>query len=107
MDAVLEGFGLHTGAAVRGRLRARPGPVTLISAESEAPVDVLRVVSTARATTVESPDGALRVATVEHLFAALAGLGIYDGVAVEIAGPELPLLDGAASAWCAALDTLA
>jgi UDP-3-O-[3-hydroxymyristoyl] N-acetylglucosamine deacetylase len=63
----------------------------------------LRVASTARATTVEACDGALRVGTVEHALAALAGLGIYEGVCVEVEGPELPLLDGCATAWCDAL----
>lgn len=42
----------------------------------------------------------MRVGTVEHCFAALAGLGIREGVAVEVEGPEMPLLDGGARAWC-------
>jgi len=33
---------------------------------------------------------------VEHLFSALAGLGIQDDVAAEVYGPEIPVLDGAA-----------
>lgn len=61
------------------------------------------MVSTARATTVESRDGQLRVATVEHLLAALAGLGIYEGLTILVQGPELPLLDGGAAAWCRAV----
>jgi UDP-3-O-[3-hydroxymyristoyl] N-acetylglucosamine deacetylase len=39
------------------------------------------------------------VATVEHLFAALAGAGVYEGVAIDVEGPEVPLLDGASRAW--------
>jgi UDP-3-O-[3-hydroxymyristoyl] N-acetylglucosamine deacetylase len=65
------------------------------------------VASTARATTVEGCGGALRVGTVEHLFAALAGLGIRDGLTIDVDGPELPLLDGGAAAWCRALARLA
>ncbi len=41
-----------------------------------------------------SKDGA-SVSTVEHLMSALAGLGI-DNVHVDVAGPELPIMDGSA-----------
>jgi len=43
-----------------------------------------------------------RVRTVEHLLAALAAAGVQD-VAIEIDGPEVPLLDGSAQDWCRAL----
>jgi len=36
------------------------------------------------------------VSTVEHLMSALAGLGI-DNVHVDVAGPELPIMDGSAA----------
>lgn len=42
--------------------------------------------------------GSARVRTVEHLLAALAGLGVGDAV-IEIDGPEVPLLDGSAKEW--------
>ena len=42
-----------------------------------------------------SKDGAT-VSTVEHLMSALAGLGI-DNVHVDVAGPELPIMDGSAA----------
>jgi UDP-3-O-[3-hydroxymyristoyl] N-acetylglucosamine deacetylase len=40
--------------------------------------------------------GALRVATVEHLMAALAGAGI-DNATLEIDGPEVPVMDGSSA----------
>ena len=43
------------------------------------------------------------VATVEHLFAALAGLGV-DNARIEIDGPEMPIMDGSARAFVAAID---
>jgi UDP-3-O-[3-hydroxymyristoyl] N-acetylglucosamine deacetylase len=43
------------------------------------------------------------VATVEHLLAALAGLGI-DNATIEIDGPEVPVMDGSASAFVDAID---
>jgi UDP-3-O-[3-hydroxymyristoyl] N-acetylglucosamine deacetylase len=92
---VVEGRGLHSGAESRVILTRAPGPVTLLG----TPIAHLRVVDTERATTVESP----RVRTVEHLFAAFAGLGIQSGVAIDVEGGELPLLDGGAAAWCEAL----
>jgi len=103
----LEGVGLHTGAPARVGLRRSAGPVRLVCGGLEATLDELEVVSTARATTVEARGGALRLGTVEHAFAALAGLGLHEGVTLAIDGPELPLLDGGATAWCAALGRLA
>lgn len=102
----LEGIGLHTGAPSRVALHRRAGPVRLRSAGVEACIDELEVVSTARATTVQARGGGLRVGTVEHAFAALAGLGLYEGVTLDVDGPEMPLLDGGATAWCAAFQRL-
>jgi UDP-3-O-[3-hydroxymyristoyl] N-acetylglucosamine deacetylase len=102
----VEGAGLHSGAPVRVSLRQQAGPVTLEAGATVARIDQLVVASTARATTVAARGGGLRVGTVEHLFAALAGLGIYEGIAVSIDGPEMPLLDGASAAWCDAIDLL-
>lgn len=100
---VVEGVGLHTGTASRVTLVRRAGAVTLSARGVERTIAELRVASTARALTIEVP----RVGTVEHLFAALAGLGVREGIAIEVEGCELPLLDGAASAWCDAIALLA
>ena len=43
------------------------------------------------------------VATIEHLMAALTGLGI-DNVLVEIDGPEVPILDGSSAPFIDAID---
>ena len=40
--------------------------------------------------------GGIGVATIEHLMAALAGLGI-DNLVVELDGPEVPIMDGSAA----------
>ncbi|HLK36777.1 MAG TPA: UDP-3-O-acyl-N-acetylglucosamine deacetylase [Polyangiaceae bacterium] len=102
----LEGAGLHTGARVRAVLRASRGPVTLGVGALSAPVAAFTVTSTGRATTVEALGGRLRVSMVEHAFAALAGLSVYEGLALEVEGPELPLLDGGSTAWCEAIERL-
>ena len=100
---VVEGVGLHTGTTSRVTLVRRRGRVTLRSGGVERAIEELAVASTARATTTDVP----RIGTVEHLFAALAGLGVRGGVAIEVEGSELPLLDGAASSWCDAITRLA
>ena len=46
-------------------------------------------------TTLENSSG-LKVSTVEHLMAALAGCGIHNAT-IEIDGPEVPILDGSAA----------
>jgi UDP-3-O-[3-hydroxymyristoyl] N-acetylglucosamine deacetylase len=43
------------------------------------------------------------VATIEHLMAALTGLGV-DNVLVEIDGPEVPILDGSSAPFVDAID---
>ncbi len=58
--------------------------------------DPATVVDTRRCTVVAQGD--IRISTVEHLLSACAGLGVYD-LAVEVDGPELPILDGSAAAW--------
>jgi UDP-3-O-[3-hydroxymyristoyl] N-acetylglucosamine deacetylase len=61
------------------------------------PVDIRAVagnVSDARlCTTLE--EGGAKVATVEHLMSAFAGLGV-DNAYVDISGPEVPIMDGSA-----------
>ncbi|MGH7152905.1 MAG: UDP-3-O-acyl-N-acetylglucosamine deacetylase, partial [Acetobacteraceae bacterium] len=56
------------------------------------------------ATALVHPDNAAaRIGTIEHLMAALAGVGI-DNVLVELSGPELPILDGSASPYVFLID---
>ena len=52
---------------------------------------VENVVDTRFATTLAR--GAARISTVEHLMAALAGLGI-DNAEIDVTGPEIPIMDG-------------
>ncbi len=51
------------------------------------------VVDTSRGTTIE--ENGVRVATVEHVLAACAGMSL-DNVLIEIDGPETPIMDGSA-----------
>ncbi|WP_462323359.1 UDP-3-O-acyl-N-acetylglucosamine deacetylase [Desulfoplanes sp.] len=55
-----------------------------------------RVVSTGLATTIGC-DGR-SIATVEHVLAAVAGLGI-DNIVIEVHGDEIPIMDGSAASF--------
>jgi UDP-3-O-[3-hydroxymyristoyl] N-acetylglucosamine deacetylase len=93
------GVGLHTG--VRVDLNLRPAaPETGIVFHR---VDLANAVTIpARATNVGDTrlsstlthNGA-SISTVEHLLSALAGLGI-DNLHIDVAGPEIPIMDGSA-----------
>ncbi|MDA8387412.1 MAG: UDP-3-O-acyl-N-acetylglucosamine deacetylase [Nitrospiraceae bacterium] len=91
----LEGVGLHTGVSSVMRLRPAPGGTGIVFHIKGKGVAInashKTVCDTAFATTLGI--NGTRVKTVEHLLAALAGLGI-DNVHIEIDGPEVPILDG-------------
>lgn len=59
------------------------------------PADPESVRDTVLCTTLVNDEG-VRISTVEHLNAALAGMGI-DNVIVEVDAPEIPIMDGSAS----------
>ena len=43
------------------------------------------------------------VSTSEHVLAALRGMGV-DNATIEVDGPEIPIMDGSAAAFVAAID---
>ena len=93
------GVGLHTGARVELTLRPAPPESGVVFHRIDLPASaaipgVARNVGDTRLSSSLSVDGA-SVSTVEHLMSALAGLGI-DNVHVDVAGPELPIMDGSA-----------
>lgn len=57
------------------------------------------VVPSRLCTLVRNADGA-EVSTIEHLMAALAGVGIHNAL-IEIDGPEVPILDGSSRPFVA------
>lgn len=96
------GVGLHTGEKVY--LTLRPAPVNsgivFRRIDLAHPVDIpaeAHAVNDTRLSTCLEARGA-RVATVEHLMSALAGLGI-DNAIVELTSPELPIMDGSAGTF--------
>lgn len=94
------GIGLHGGAKVYMTLRPAPANsgVVFRRLDLPEPVDIpanaLYVTQTTLGTTLEHAGG--KVATVEHLMSALAGLGI-DNVFVDLTAAEVPIMDGSAA----------
>ena len=94
------GIGLHSGAKVYMTLRPAPdnSGITFRRIDLDTPVDIpadaLSVAQTTLGTTLEHQN--TRVATVEHLLSALAGLGV-DNAFVDLTAPEVPIMDGSAA----------
>jgi len=93
------GVGLHTGARVDLTLRpAAPDTGVVfhrvdLSPAVAIPADARHVGDTRLSSTLKK-DGA-SISTVEHVLSAIAGLGI-DNLHIDIAGPEIPIMDGSA-----------
>ncbi len=94
------GIGLHTGRKVYMTLRpaAENTGIVFRRVDLDPPVDVpgdARIVGeTMLGTTLIK--GETKVSTVEHLMAALAGLGI-DNLYVDLSAPEVPIMDGSSA----------
>jgi len=94
------GVGLHGGG--RARMSVQPSPagsgvsVALAARGGEVivPACLERVVPARRRTILRR--GRAVVSTVEHVLAALWGLGIHDAV-IRVDGPEVPIMDGSAA----------
>ena len=100
---MIRGQGLHTAGWGSVAFEAREGAVHLRANGIEVPLSELSAVATERSTTIGTSDGRIRVATLEHVFAALGGLGIHAGVTIVIEGSEAPLADGGARAFASEL----
>lgn len=95
----LEGIGLHTG--INCTLNIKPAKENSgimfkrvdLKNNPTIPADVNYVIATNRGTILER--NGFRIHTVEHVLAALRGLGI-DNVTIELSGPEPPIMDGSA-----------
>jgi UDP-3-O-[3-hydroxymyristoyl] N-acetylglucosamine deacetylase len=93
--AAFEGVGLHSGAPCRVEIRpaAANSGLRFVSAGVEIPALAEYVVETARATVVGKDR--VTISTVEHLLAALFGMGVSNAE-LRVDGPEIPVTDGSA-----------
>ena len=93
----ISGTGLHTGVNVDMTLK----PANPVFGNQFQRIDLAGrpiikadcdlVTDTSRGTTLE--EAGVKISTVEHLLAALTGLGI-DNCLIELNGPEIPIIDG-------------
>jgi UDP-3-O-[3-hydroxymyristoyl] N-acetylglucosamine deacetylase len=107
--ARLAGVGIHNGLPVHLAILPAPAGSGIVFARTDVEPDKRAIPALAdqvcdtRLATVIGNDAGTTVSTVEHLMAAFAGLGI-DNARVELNGPEMPILDGSAADFVAALD---
>jgi UDP-3-O-[3-hydroxymyristoyl] N-acetylglucosamine deacetylase len=109
-QAAVSGIGVHSGL---------PATLTMLPAEADTGIVFVRcgvdgrldreiranvraVTATEFATVLGDAKGPL-CSTAEHVLAALSGLGV-DNAIIEIDGPEVPILDGSAEPFVAAID---
>lgn len=93
----VSGKGLHTGQQVTVTFEPAPADYGVQFVRADLPGEPVvkavpaNVFDTSRGTSIK--DGPAEVHTIEHLMAALVGLGI-DNVKILTCGPETPILDG-------------
>lgn len=95
------GIGLHSGAKVTLVLNPAAPDTGVVFRRVDLPGRPLvsarydQVTDLRMCTTVAAGEG-ISIGTVEHLMAALAGLGV-DNVLIDIDGPEVPVMDGSSA----------
>ena len=108
-QATVTGVGVHSGLPVNltigpasvdaGFIFVRTG---LDGCDREVQATAESVIATEFATVLGDREGPL-VSTAEHVLAALRGMGV-DNATIEIDGPEVPIMDGSAAAFVAAIE---
>ena len=97
------GIGLHSGNEVSMTLLPAPVNTGIIfrrvdlESRFEIPAQVKYVTDTSRSTTLAN--GKVKVQTVEHVLASLAGFGINNAI-IEIDSNEPPIADGSSRQFC-------
>jgi UDP-3-O-[3-hydroxymyristoyl] N-acetylglucosamine deacetylase len=96
------GVGLHSGKKVTLSLRPAPANMGIVFRRVDVkPVEEIRaradLVHDTRLSTCMEQNG-VRIATIEHLMSALAGLGV-DNAYVDLDSAEVPIMDGSAGTF--------
>jgi UDP-3-O-[3-hydroxymyristoyl] N-acetylglucosamine deacetylase len=108
-QVTVSGIGVHSGLPVNLTLNPADADTGIVFSrtdsagrEREVRADYRAVTATELATVLGDESGIL-CSTAEHILAALRGLGV-DNAVVEIDGPEVPIMDGSAAPFVAAID---
>lgn len=103
--AMCAGIGVHSGEKARLVLKPAPAGTGVVFRRTDLGVHnadihahATNVTDTQMNTRISNDDG-ISVAVVEHLMAAVCGLGI-DNLLIEIDGPEVPIMDGSSAVFC-------
>ena len=107
-EITFSGIGLHIGKKVNLTLKPAPPNTGIVFQRIDVPHSeptraILANVTDGKLATTIGNNGT-GVNTVEHLLAALVGLGI-DNVVIELDAPEIPILDGSAGPFVNLLKT--
>ena len=99
------GVGIHKGEPVTLTINPAPPSSGLVFVRSDMraapiPTHADKVRNTQLATVIG--EGEATISTVEHVLAALAGMGV-DNAVIEVDGPETPILDGGSHEFTAAI----
>lgn len=95
------GVGVHLGHRVEMLIRPAPPDTGIVFCRTDMPgaptvkAHAFNVNDTRMSTRIEDSKTGARVATVEHLMSAFAGLGI-DNAYVDLSAEEVPIMDGSA-----------
>ena len=108
-QVTVSGIGVHSGLPVNLTLNPADAGTGIVfsridadGGEREVRADYRSVTATELATVLGDESGVL-CSTAEHILAALRGLGV-DNALVEVDGPEVPIMDGSAAPFVAAID---
>ncbi len=109
-SASVSGVGVHSGAPATLNMLPAEANTGIVfvrlglngRADREIRADFRAVTATEFATVIGDAEGPL-CSTAEHVLAALTGLGV-DNAIIEIDGPEVPIMDGSAAPFVAAID---
>jgi len=103
-----EGIGLHLGQKVKVTLEPAPPDEGIVFVREDLPgspgikAAAFKVVDNHRGTTIG--EGDVKITTVEHILAALSGMGV-DNVTIRMNGQEFPAGDGSALPWVELIKT--
>lgn len=108
-QVAISGVGVHSGVPVTLTIYPADADTGIVfgrsdeqGREREVRADYRSVTATELATVLGDHSGLL-CSTAEHILAALRGLGV-DNAFVELDGPEVPIMDGSAAPFVAAID---
>jgi UDP-3-O-[3-hydroxymyristoyl] N-acetylglucosamine deacetylase len=99
-ELVFEGIGLHTGSQACLKLKPAPKDSGIVFYRKDKNVSLNATAGMVSETSFATSLGnnGTQIKTVEHLLAAIAGLGI-DNLNIEIEGPEVPIYDGSSKTF--------